>query len=55
MDKVDPKLADYSYGPESYDATMLIALAAYAANSTEGADIAEYLVRSRAAPVTVRS
>jgi len=40
---VDPNLADYSYGPESYDATVLIALAAYAANSTEGADIAEYL------------
>lgn len=40
---VDPNLADFSYGPESYDATMLIALAAYAANSTEGADIAEYL------------
>jgi branched-chain amino acid transport system substrate-binding protein len=40
---VDPDLADFSYGPESYDATMLIALAAYAANSTEGVDIAEYL------------
>ncbi|MEV1131454.1 ABC transporter substrate-binding protein [Agromyces sp. NPDC049794] len=40
---VDPNLADFSYGPESYDATVLIALAAYAANSTEGADIAEYL------------
>ena len=40
---VDANLADYSYGPESYDATVLIALAAYAANSTEGADIAEYL------------
>jgi branched-chain amino acid transport system substrate-binding protein len=41
--EVDPNLADFSYGPESYDATMLIALAAYAANSTEGVDIAEYL------------
>jgi ABC-type branched-subunit amino acid transport system substrate-binding protein len=41
--EVDATLADFSYGPESYDATMLIALAAYAANSTEGADIAEYL------------
>ncbi len=40
---VDPNLADYSYGPESYDALALIVLAAYAANSTEGADIAEYL------------
>jgi branched-chain amino acid transport system substrate-binding protein len=43
MDAVDPNLADYSYGPESYDATVLLALAAYAANSTEGADIAAYL------------
>ena len=40
---VDPDLADFSYGPESYDAVVLIALAAYAANSTEGADIAEFL------------
>lgn len=40
---VDPNLADFSYGPESYDATVLIALAAYAANSTEGVDIAKYL------------
>ncbi|RXZ69744.1 ABC transporter substrate-binding protein [Agromyces albus] len=40
---VDPDLADFSYGPESYDATVLIALAAYAANSTEGVDIAKYL------------
>lgn len=40
---VDPDLADYSYGPESYDATILLALAAYAANSTDGAEIAKYL------------
>ncbi|MDQ0576310.1 ABC transporter substrate-binding protein [Agromyces albus] len=40
---VDPDLADFSYGPESYDATVLIALAAYAANSTEGVDIGKYL------------
>jgi ABC-type branched-subunit amino acid transport system substrate-binding protein len=40
---VDPNLADFSYGPESYDALVLIALAAYAANSTEGADIGAYL------------
>ena len=40
---VDPELADFSYGPESNDSTILIALAAYAANSTEGADIAKYL------------
>jgi ABC-type branched-subunit amino acid transport system substrate-binding protein len=43
IDAVDPALADYSYGPESYDALVLIALAAYAANSTEGTDIGEYL------------
>lgn len=43
MDAIDPDLADYSYGPESYDAAVLIALAAYAANSTDGADIAKYL------------
>jgi len=43
MLEVDPNLADFSYGPESYDALMLIAMAAYAANSTDGADIAEYL------------
>ena len=40
---IDPNLADYSYGPESYDAAVLIALAAYAANSTDGVDIAKYL------------
>ncbi|MGW9632068.1 ABC transporter substrate-binding protein [Agromyces sp. NPDC055520] len=40
---VNPDLADFSYGPESYDATILVALAAYAANSTEGAEIAKYL------------
>jgi ABC-type branched-subunit amino acid transport system substrate-binding protein len=41
--EVDPALADYSYAAESYDAVVLIALAAYAANSTEGTDIAAYL------------
>ena len=40
---VDPNLTDYSYAAESYDSVMLIALAAYAANSVEGADIATYL------------
>lgn len=40
---VDPDLTDFSYGPESYDATILLALAAYAANSTDGAEIAKYL------------
>ena len=31
----DPALEDYSYGPESYDATILVALAAVAAGSTD--------------------
>ena len=41
--EVDPALTDYSYAAESYDAVVLIALAAYAANSTDGAEIAKYL------------
>jgi len=41
--EIDPSLTDFSYAGESYDATILIALAAYAANSTEGTDIGEYL------------
>ncbi|MBB5639596.1 ABC transporter substrate-binding protein [Cryobacterium roopkundense] len=41
--EVDPALKDYSYAAESYDAVMLIALAAYAANDTAGSAIAEYL------------
>ncbi|MFF2275433.1 ABC transporter substrate-binding protein [Agromyces sp. NPDC058126] len=40
---VDPDLTDYSYAAESYDAVVLLALAAYAANSTDGAEIAKYL------------
>jgi ABC-type branched-subunit amino acid transport system substrate-binding protein len=40
---VDPDLADYSYAAESYDAVVLLSLAAYAANSTEGVEIAKYL------------
>jgi len=41
--EVDPDLADFSYASESYDATILVALAALAANSTAGADIAAKL------------
>ena len=41
--EVDPNLQDYSYAAESYDAVVLIALAAYAANSTDGVEIAKYL------------
>jgi branched-chain amino acid transport system substrate-binding protein len=40
---VDPALDSFSYGPESYDALMLIAMAAYAANSVDGTDIGAYL------------
>jgi branched-chain amino acid transport system substrate-binding protein len=36
----NPNLKDFNYGAESYDATTIIALAATAANSTKGADIA---------------
>ncbi|MFI6598584.1 ABC transporter substrate-binding protein [Nonomuraea sp. NPDC050536] len=39
----NPKLQDYSYAPESYDATNLVALAAEAAKSDAGADIAAKL------------
>ena len=41
--EIDPNLTDYSYAAESYDAVMAIALAAYAANSTDPADISSYL------------
>jgi branched-chain amino acid transport system substrate-binding protein len=37
---IDPALKDYSYAGESYDAVNLIALAAEAAGSTKGVDIA---------------
>jgi ABC-type branched-subunit amino acid transport system substrate-binding protein len=41
---VDPNLVDFSYGPESYDATILIALAAIAAEDDSGASISSRLV-----------
>jgi branched-chain amino acid transport system substrate-binding protein len=41
--EIDPDLTDYSYAAESYDAVILVALAALAANSTSGADIASKL------------
>ena len=40
---VDPELKDYSYAPESYDATILIALAAIAAGDDSGEAIAANL------------
>lgn len=36
---VDPELDNFSYGPESYDAAIIIALAAIAADSDAGTDI----------------
>jgi ABC-type branched-subunit amino acid transport system substrate-binding protein len=39
----DPKLKDFNYGPESYDATILTALAAIAAKSDAGTAIAAKL------------
>lgn len=40
---VDPALTDFTYAAESYDALVLIALASYAANSTDPATFAKYL------------
>lgn len=39
MLEVDPELKDYSYGPESYDATMLVALAALKGGASDGQTI----------------
>ncbi len=44
MLEVDPKLTDFTYGPESYDATILSALAAEAAGDDSGESIAKELV-----------
>ena len=41
---VNPDLKDFTYGPESYDATVLSALAATAANSDNGKAIASQLI-----------
>ena len=38
--EVDPKLTEFAYAPESYDATILVALAATAAGDDSGASIA---------------
>ncbi|MDQ4047307.1 MAG: ABC transporter substrate-binding protein, partial [Actinomycetota bacterium] len=40
---IDPALKDYSYAGESYDAVNLISLAAEAAKSTKGTEIAKQL------------
>ena len=41
---IDPSLKDFSYGPESYDAANLIALAAEAAKNDSGQAIASQLI-----------
>jgi len=41
--ELDPSLVDFSYAAESYDAVVLLALAAYAGNDVEGRSIADYL------------
>jgi branched-chain amino acid transport system substrate-binding protein len=40
---VDSKLTDYAYAGEAYDATTIVALAAEAAGSTDGKDIAKQM------------
>jgi ABC-type branched-subunit amino acid transport system substrate-binding protein len=44
LSSIDPKLKVFSYGAESYDAVVLVALAAEAAKSDAGAEIAKKLV-----------
>jgi ABC-type branched-subunit amino acid transport system substrate-binding protein len=41
--EVNPKLKDFTYGPESYDATILSALAAISAKSDDGVAISKAL------------
>jgi branched-chain amino acid transport system substrate-binding protein len=41
---IDPKLKDFSYGPQSYDATMIIALAAIAAGDDSGEAIGAEII-----------
>jgi ABC-type branched-subunit amino acid transport system substrate-binding protein len=44
MLKTDPKLTDFTYGPESYDATMLTVLAAMEAKSDDPTTFAPHIV-----------
>ncbi|MGH3385567.1 MAG: ABC transporter substrate-binding protein [Nocardioidaceae bacterium] len=41
--EVDPKLKDFTYGPESYDATIIAALAATAADDDAGVSVSKEL------------
>jgi branched-chain amino acid transport system substrate-binding protein len=45
MLKTDPKLKDFTYGPESYDATTLIALAAIEAKSDDPTTFAPDIIK----------
>ena len=42
--KTDPNLKDFTYGPESYDATMLIALASAAAESDSPTEFSKEII-----------
>jgi ABC-type branched-subunit amino acid transport system substrate-binding protein len=44
MLEADPKLTDYTYGPESYDATIMTALAATAAESDDPETFAKEII-----------
>ncbi len=43
--KTDPKLTDFTYGPESYDATVLTALAAIEAESDDATTFAPHIIQ----------
>jgi ABC-type branched-subunit amino acid transport system substrate-binding protein len=45
MNKTDPKLKDFTYGPESYDATTLVALAAIEAKSDDPTTFAPDIIK----------
>jgi neutral amino acid transport system substrate-binding protein len=41
---IDPKLVDFNYAGESYDATVIVALAAQEAKSNKGTEIAKHMI-----------
>jgi ABC-type branched-subunit amino acid transport system substrate-binding protein len=43
LDETDPNLQDYSYGPETYDAVIITALAAIAAETDDPAEVARQI------------
>ncbi len=45
MRKTDPNLKDFTYGPESYDATTLVALAAIEAKSDDPTTFAPDIIK----------